>query len=874
MPESVRYRTLLIGLLVLLVIASVAVASAQWYAQRSLAAHAERALEQLRVHDDTLQAVIERYRPLPSLIALDPEVRDALRRAPLDADTVHHLNRKLERINGAVSTSTLTLLDASGTALAASNWRNADSNVGFNYGFRPYFQRAAAEGRGRYYALGVTTAVPGYFLSEAVLDVDGNLLGVVVIKLLLSEVEAGWASLPDAIFVSDGYDTIFLSGRPAWRYHRLRPLLDSERRAIEQELPYGEVDLPLLDYRPHPGSGTPRRVRIGGDDKIWVSRVLPQGWTLHLLRSTAPMMAAARTTGFAVAAALLALALLTLALVQQRRLARLRERSRDELEGLVRQHAEEMRSAQDSLVQAARRADFGESPSLQHLPQGVCVIDGDLRLVAWNRRYIELFRFPPELIRVGRPIEDVFRYNAARGLLGPGPVEEAIQRRLDHLRSGRPHMHEREDSDGTVIEIRGNPLPGGGFVTSYADITAYKQTARDLRSLADTLERRIEQRTHDLAEAKAEAERANRYKTRFVAAAVHDLAQPLNAARMFVSALRERRDADPQQVAALIDGIDGALGAQDEILASLLDISRLESGALEVRRGPLPLAPLLDGLARETAVIAESRGLRFRYRPSTAWVDSDETLLRRILQNFLANALRYTRRGGILLAVRREGADLRIEVWDTGPGIAEAQHQRIFEEFRRLDTGDDQRERGAGLGLAIVERIARLLDHRISLRSRPGHGSVFAVSLPRAQAAATAATAVAAPRSMASPLRGRRIWCIDDDPHLRSALQTLLQGWGCTVVPLASAEQALAEPGPPPDLLLLDVRLGDDHGPDLVPHLQARWSQKLPVILLTAERDDALRAQALAAGWGWLGKPVAPAALRALISQWLVRAAG
>ncbi|REN11400.1 PAS domain-containing protein, partial [Mycobacterium tuberculosis] len=180
---------------------------------------------------------------------------------------------------------------------------------------------------------------------------------------------------------------------------------------------------------------------------------------------------------------------------QRRRLAAHRQRSRRELESVLKQHAQELRTAQDGVLQAAQQADSGLSRSLAHLPQGVVVIDNEQKLVAWNARYLELFRFPGGLIRVGRPIEEIFRYNARRGLLGPGPIDEAIERRLNHLRSGRPHMRESEKDDGTVLEIRGNPLPDGGFVTSYADITAYKNTARELRSLADALEHRVAERT-------------------------------------------------------------------------------------------------------------------------------------------------------------------------------------------------------------------------------------------------------------------------------------------------------------------------------------------------------------------------------------------
>ncbi|RBF44544.1 hybrid sensor histidine kinase/response regulator, partial [Xanthomonas oryzae pv. oryzae] len=355
---------------------------------------------------------------------------------------------------------------------------------------------------------------------------------------------------------------------------------------------------------------------------------------------------------------------------QQRRLSALRQRSRHELETLLQQHAEELRTAQDGVVTAAQQANAGLSRSLEHLPQGVVVIDEALNLVAWNSRYVELFRFPQELLKIGRPIEDLFRFNARRGLLGPGPIEAAIERRLNHLRSGKPHMRESEKEDGTVLEIRGNPLPDGGFVTSYADITSYKNAARELRSLADALEHRVAERTRDLAEAKREAESANRYKTRFVASAVHDLLQPLNAARMFVSVLRGQvHDAGSARV---VDNIDGALAAQDAILNSLLDISRLEAGSLKTQVRDFALAPLLETLAREFGILAEDRGLVLESVPTSAVILSDENLLRRILQNFLSNAIRYTPRGRVLIGCRRRGGWLRIEVHDQGPGIPDA----------------------------------------------------------------------------------------------------------------------------------------------------------------------------------------------------------
>jgi histidine kinase len=496
--------------------------------------------------------------------------------------------------------------------------------------------------------------------------------------------------------------------------------------------------------------------------------------------------------------------------------------------------------------------------------------------VAWNSRYVQLFRYPADLMQVGQPIEGLLRHNARRGLLGPGPVDESIGRRLSHLRSATPHLHESAKDDGTVLEIRGNPLPEGGFVTSYADITSYKNAARELRSLADALEQRVADRTRDLDAARREAERANRYKTRFVAAAVHDLLQPLNAARMFTSLLRSHLHDDAGRHAA--DSIDVALAAQDAILNSLLDISRMESGQLDVRIHDVALGPLLQVLAHNFGVLAESQGLQLSCVPTRQVVRTDENLLRRILQNFVSNAIRYSRRGRIVVGCRRVGdSHLRIEVHDQGPGIPEALQREIFEEFRRLDEGRAD-DRGAGLGLAIVERLGRLLGHPIGLRSQLGRGSVFWVCVPLGDAVALqqqiAAPAALHPPPEDAPLQGSSAWVIEDDGPTCAATKALLERWGCQVPLAGGAAEALAHAraGQAPQLVLLDVHLGgSQHGPDVYTALCQRWEQSPAVILVTAERDATLRRQAAERGWGFLAKPVRAPALRALVSQTLLR---
>ncbi|MCE3002179.1 MAG: PAS-domain containing protein [Xanthomonadaceae bacterium] len=853
-------------LLLLLLVAGGTAAAAwlafHWAEARTLREESAQLQRELDLHARAIQQAIDRYRTLPRVLALDEALRGAVA-GTIDPAWRDRLNRRLEEANGVTRTSTLTLIDRRGIALAASNWREPTSNVGADYHFRPYVQQALRTGQGQFYGIGLTTGEPGYFLSEAIRDDDGGAIGVIVIKIELAALQEGWRSLPDVVMVSDRHDVVFLANRDAWRYRSLSPLDPAERRELEATRQYeGQALEPIqVGARLAVGPGTDE-VRTTSPampgSVLWQTLPLPeQGWTLHLLHDAGGIAPAARTAALAAGGACLALGFLLLIVQQRRRLSALRLRSREELEAVLRQHAEELRTAQDVIVETARRADAGLSRSLEHLPQGVVIVDADLKLVAWNSRYVELFRFPAEMLRVGQPIEAMFRFNAQRGLLGPGPIEDAIQRRLDHLRGGKAHLRETEKADGTVLEIRGNPLPDGGFVTSYADITSYRNAARELRSLADSLERRVGERTRALAAAKQDAERANRYKTRFVAAAVHDLLQPLNAARMLLGALRGREgDGESRRI---VDHVEQSLLAQDAILNSLLDISRLESGAMATRLRDFPLDPLLEALAREFGILALDRGLRLARVATRAVVRTDEALLRRIVQNFLSNAVRYTPSGRILLGCRRVRGGVRIEVHDQGPGIPESLQREVFEEFRRLNDGVAN-DRGAGLGLAIVERIGRLLDHPIGLRSTLGAGSVFSVLVPFAPAGATVAEA-------AAPVED------GDDARVCEATRTLLRRWDCEVAFSAGPHDALlvAAPGNGPDVLLLDARLGDTSGFALHPRLCERWGRIPPTILITATRDEALRARAVELGWGILTKPVRPSALRSLMMQLLLR---
>lgn len=282
--------------------------------------------------------------------------------------------------------------------------------------------------------------------------------------------------------------------------------------------------------------------------------------------------------------------------------------------------------------------------AIENITQGISVVDQSLRLVAWNHRYLELFEYPDGLIYVGRPIADIIRYNADRGLCGPGDPDMHVAKRLYWMRQGTPHTSERLFPNGRVIELIGNPMPGGGFVMSFTDITAYREAEQGLKGANESLEQRVQERTQELSqlnqelsEAKSNAEAANQSKTRFLAAVSHDLMQPLNAARLFSAALAHQ-DALPGEVRDLVQHLDSSLRSAEDLITDLLDISRLESGRVSAERNPFPLNNLYDALGVEFKALAQEQGLHFRLRGSQLRVDSDIKLLRRILQNFLTNA--------------------------------------------------------------------------------------------------------------------------------------------------------------------------------------------------------------------------------------------
>ncbi|MBT8051985.1 MAG: PAS-domain containing protein [Gammaproteobacteria bacterium] len=518
--------------------------------------------------------------------------------------------------------------------------------------------------------------------------------------------------------------------------------------------------------------------------------------------------------------------------------------------------------------------------TLDNMSQGVAVIDKDLQLVGWNQSYLELMNYPDGMVYLGQPVEELIRHNATRGLIRGGTSEAAVRKRLDLLRGGDPYRFERSWPDGSVIEIQGNPLPGGGYVTTFSNITHFKTIASELKLINETLEQRVRQRTQELSEANADleearktAESANRSKTRFLAAASHDLLQPINAARLFVSILRQQAGEGGDEEARLVKRVDRSLTAAEELLGALLDISKLDSGMYEPDPEVIEVSELFEQLRRRFQPLAANRDLQLRVRGRKDQVFSDRNLLYRILQNFLSNAIRYTESGGVLLSCQRRGDHLRFRVSDTGVGIAEDDSRAIFQEFHRLDYAHRLEEKGLGLGLAICDRIAHMLGHRMEVRSRPGHGSTFSVTVPLASRERIEAQRPKdAPRSDHPRLQGLAVLCIDNEADILEGMNLLLDRWGCTVLLAQDREQAVQrvkEHGPP-GMVLVDHHLSQQvFGLDVMAYLEELLGKRLPTIVITADRSPELEEEVRRMKYGLLRKPIKPAALRALMTNTL-----
>jgi Na+/proline symporter/signal transduction histidine kinase/CheY-like chemotaxis protein len=508
--------------------------------------------------------------------------------------------------------------------------------------------------------------------------------------------------------------------------------------------------------------------------------------------------------------------------------------------------------------------------ALSQMDQGIAVFDSSNHLTIWNRRFRQLLDLPETSGQVGFPLADIVAILSQRGDI---PVADVSQTVRHFLTLDKPFALVLGRGE-RIIEVRSNAMPDKGIVATFTDITQRVAADQALKQANETLEQRVAERTveltrvnHELGEARASADEANLGKTRFFAAAGHDILQPLNAARLYSSALVERMG--QSESSAIVRNIDSALESVESILGAVLDISRLDTGAMRPRLATVPLSDLLERIQTDFAPIAREKKLKLVVMPTSLRVRSDPNLLRRLVQNLVSNAIKYTITGKVLVGARRRGDQVIIQVMDSGIGIPPSKFRTVFKEFARLDEGAKTAS-GLGLGLSIVDRIARVLSHPVELHSTHGKGTDFRIVMPRdmSRPAAVPTTVLPAERA-AQNLKGLKILCIDNEPHILEGMQLLISGWGCAV---QSADSLAAVAGldvrqGAPDLIIADYHLGDGTGVAAILAVREQFATYIPGLMITADRTLEVRSEAERHGIGIQHKPVRPAALRAYITQ-------
>jgi Na+/proline symporter/signal transduction histidine kinase len=540
----------------------------------------------------------------------------------------------------------------------------------------------------------------------------------------------------------------------------------------------------------------------------------------------------------------------------------------DEIAVLVEEASSQRQQYSQDLLQSA----------IENAGEGISIVDSELNLVAWNKKYVDLFDYPSELIYQGSPISDLIRYNVVRGLCGVGKVNQQVNKRLAHLRNGSPHSSEREHSDGRVIRIEGNPLPGGGFVMLFSDITAYRQAERGLIEANVDLETRVLERTQKLEQtndalalAREKAEQAHVKKSLYLKACSHDLMQPLEAARLFTSALASQGNLTEIQQRQ-VDNIDHSLKVANDLVADLAEIARIESGNIKPNISDFSVKSLFNDLAKEFSASAAELNVEFHVQRNSLWLRSDRSLLRRILQNLIGNAFRYASPGKVVLGARMKDSTVDIQVLDNGPGIPAEKQEMVFEQFTQLDNQQSASAGGLGLGLNITQSLAQLLDHSLSLHSEVGKGCKFVVGVERAEAQVE----ITQKKSIIKlGLSDVTVMCIDNDPAVLSGMVELLSAWDCNVLAAGSYHQALSIYSDHKDeieILLVDYQLDADfNGIALIAELRELSRHYVPAILITATTDSDLEEKTLAADINFMRKLVKPAALRAMMSAMLTK---
>ncbi|OUS24708.1 hybrid sensor histidine kinase/response regulator [Thalassotalea sp. 42_200_T64] len=538
---------------------------------------------------------------------------------------------------------------------------------------------------------------------------------------------------------------------------------------------------------------------------------------------------------------------------------------------------------------SSHRIEFNRSvlsSAIENTNEGISVIDSNLNMVAWNKPYLELFKYPEELVYIGSPIKDLIYYNLKDRPEYTHSLDQQVERRLQFFRDGSKHSAERIQPNGKIIRIEGNPIPDGGFVMIFTDITVYKQAEQLLKEENLDLESRVLERTKklenaykkleqsnkELAVARAKAEQAHLKKSQYLKACSHDLMQPLSAARLFSSTLA-MSDCLGKAEKEHVNYIDNSLKTANDLLRDLNEISRIESGNITPKITQFSLNDVFASIENEFSPLAQKHHVEFHWVKTHIWLNSDAKLLRRILQNLLSNAFRYASPGKVLLGCRRKGNSIEIQVIDNGPGIPYAQQETVFEQFTQLESSQHIGVKGLGLGLNIAQSLSQLLSSRLQLNSRPEQGCNFnlslAISSPLLHQVLNKAPV------MQVSLEGVNVLCIDNEPDVLEGMKNLLSAWKCNVFCAKDSKQAITvfkRYQSSIDIILVDYQLDkNENGITLFKQLQEIRNYPLPAILITATTDDDVLKRSQIAGMSYLRKLIKPIALRALMSSLLTK---
>jgi len=541
---------------------------------------------------------------------------------------------------------------------------------------------------------------------------------------------------------------------------------------------------------------------------------------------------------------------------------------------LVRQALFDTHDAMDYsniVEQTSRASRFSYSilqSTLENIGDAVSVVDNNQNLIAWNTRYVEMFNYPDSLMRIGTPALELLKYNAEKGHLRKLESDSEIKTRFQHFVRGTAFSVERELDNGKFIRIYGNPIPNGGFVTSYTDITKSKTVEKQL-------EIRVNQRTRELEKITESLKTATEDKTRFLAAASHDLLQPINAARLFTYSLKNKAISDNERE-EIADKVDQALVSADNILRTLLNISQLDKGTIKPNTSAVNINDLLTEVIDEALPSAKKKKVELKYFPTKAVAKTDYQLLFSVMQNIISNAVRYTPKGVIKVSTKRKFNKILIEVKDTGIGIAESDQKKVFDEFSRGANSDidGNINRGVGLGLSIVKRICDLLGHNLKLNSKLGVGTTVSVEIPVSNRPAESSDKKA-PSTQdignLSRLNELNILCLDNDIDALQALKSILSNWGCNALVCSNIDEAreiLEEDHI--DIVLADYQLDHDElGLNLLLGLKNNAIKSISepaLMLVTATQDDELFELCDKAQIDYLNKPLNPESLK----NWLL----